>query len=63
LVADSRDQPIEQRAGVMTPDGGGNAFGPQLSPKVVDQAGRTGQAADTVDHPNGVIERTYRARA
>jgi hypothetical protein len=36
LIADSRDQPIKQRAGVVPPDGNGNAFDPQLSAKVVD---------------------------
>ena len=47
----------------MPSDGNGNAFGLQLSAKVVDQAGRTSQAADTVHHPKRVIERTSRARA
>jgi hypothetical protein len=40
LVAQSRNQPIEQRRGVVAPDGGGNAFGSQLGAEVVDQAGR-----------------------
>jgi hypothetical protein len=48
---------------VAAPDGGGNAFGLQFSPNVVDQAGRTGQAANTMHYPNGVIERTWCARA
>jgi hypothetical protein len=42
----------------VAPDGGGDAFGPQLRANIVDQASRSGQAADTVDHPNSVIERT-----
>jgi hypothetical protein len=42
----------------VAPDGGRNAFSPQLGADVVDQAGRAAQAADTMDHPNSVIERT-----
>ena len=56
LVAQRRHQPIEQRRRVVAPDGGGNAFGPQVSANVVDQVGRARQAADTVHHPNGVID-------
>ena len=56
LIAQRRHQPIKQRRGVEAPDGGGNAFGPQLRANIVDQAGRSGQAADTVYHPNSVIE-------
>ena len=56
LIAQSRHQPIEQRRGVVAPDGGGNAFGPQVGANVVDQAGRARQAADTVHHPNSVID-------
>ena len=56
LVAQSRNQPIEQRRGVVAPDGRGNAFGPQVGANVVDQAGRARQAADTVHDPNSVID-------
>ena len=56
LVAQSRNQPIEQRRGVVAPDGRRNAFGPQVGANVVDQAGRARQAADTVHHPNSVID-------
>ena len=56
LVAQSRHQPIEQRRGVVAPDGRGNAFGPQLGTNVVDQAGRARQATDTVHDPNSVID-------
>jgi hypothetical protein len=56
LVAQSRNQPIEQRRGVVAPDGRGNTFGPQLGANVVDQAGRGRQAAHTVHHSNSVID-------
>ena len=56
LVAQSRNQPIEQRRGVVAPDGRGNALGPQVGANVVDQAGRARQAADTVHDPNSVID-------
>ena len=39
LVAQSRNQPIEQRRRIVAPDGRGNAFGPQLGANVVNQAG------------------------
>ena len=50
LIAQSRNQPIKQRRGVVAPDGSGNAFGPQVGANVVDQAGRARQATDTVHH-------------
>ena len=56
LIAQSRHQPIEQRRGVVAPDGRGNAFGPQVGANVVDQAGGARQATDTVHHPNSVID-------
>src|SRR6185437_17035029 len=56
LVAQSRYQPIEQRRGVVAPDGRGYAFGSQVSAKVVDQARRARQAADTVHHSNSVVD-------
>ena len=56
LVAQSRYQPIEQRRGVVAPDGGGNAFGPQVGANIVDQASRATQATDTVYDPNSVID-------
>ncbi len=66
LVAQRRRQPIEQRCGVVAPDCCENAFGPQVSANVVDQAGRARQAADTVHQPNSVIDcrrlTTIRAR-
>jgi hypothetical protein len=39
LLAQGRHQPIEQRCGIVAPDRGGNAVGPQLGANVVDQAG------------------------
>ena len=36
LVAQSRNQPIKQRRGVVAPDGRRNAFGPQVGADVVD---------------------------
>ena len=56
LVAQSRNQPIEQRRGVVAPDGRRNSLGPQVGANVIDQAGRARQAADTVHHPNSVID-------
>ena len=56
LVAQSRNQPIEQRCGVVAPDGRGNAFGPQVGANIINQAGRARQAADTVHDPNRVID-------
>ena len=56
LVAQSRNQPIEQRRGVVAPDGRGNAFGPQVGANVVDQAGQARQATDPVHHLNSVID-------
>ena len=44
----------------MAPDSGGNTVGQQLGANVVDQASRTGKAADTVNNPNSMIERTRR---
>ena len=52
LVAESRNQPIEQRRGVVAPDCRGNAFGPQVGANIIDQAGRARQATDTVHHSN-----------
>ena len=56
LVAQSRHQPIEQRRGVVAPDGRGNAFGPQVGANVVDQASRARQAAHTMHDPDRVID-------
>ena len=36
LVAQSPNQPIEQRRGVVAPDGRGNSLGPQVGANVVD---------------------------
>ena len=56
LVAQRRRQPIEQCRGVVAPDGSGNAFGPQVSAIVVDQASPAREAADIVHDPNSVID-------
>ena len=56
LVAQSRNQPIKQRRGVVPPDGRRNSLGPQVGANIIDQAGRARQAADTVHDPNSVID-------
>jgi hypothetical protein len=37
LVAQGRDQPVEQRGRIMVADGGSNAFGLEGSPGVVEK--------------------------
>jgi hypothetical protein len=65
LIAQSRNQPIKQRRGVVAPDGRRNSLGPQVGTNIIDQAGRARQAAHTVHHANSVIDcrrvRTIRA--
>ena len=56
LVAQSRNQPIKQRRGVVAPDSRRNSLGPQVGTNIIDQAGRARQAAHTVHHSNSVID-------
>jgi len=56
LVAQGGGEPIKQRGWVAVPDSTKNSLGPQFCTNLLDQLCRTGQAADSVDDADRVIE-------
>jgi hypothetical protein len=56
LVAHRCQQPIEHGRGVAAPDAGSHFISCEVGPNVIDQARRTGETANCVDDPNGVVD-------
>jgi hypothetical protein len=56
LVAESRDQPIKDRRGIMLPDCGSDTISIKIGANLVDQARGTGKTADPIDHANCMID-------
>jgi hypothetical protein len=55
LIAQRRQQPIEYGRGVAAPDRASHFIRCKVGSNVVDQARRTGEAANCMNDPNGVV--------
>jgi hypothetical protein len=56
LVAERRDQPIEQRRRVAIPNGGGDTDPTIIAANHIKKVGRASKAANAMDQPNSVID-------
>ena len=56
LIAESGDQPIEDRRGVALSDCCADPLSLKVGANVVDQARRPGEAANAIDHANRMID-------
>src|SRR5260370_37162023 len=62
LVAESCDQPFEDPRGLALPHCCSDTLSVKVGANVVDQARGTGQTANSVDHPNRMINRACPVR-
>jgi hypothetical protein len=59
LVAERCDQPIENGCGVVLSYRCSNTVSIEIGANPVDQASGPGQAADAIDHPDGMVDGRY----